>query len=149
MEHVKLSIVLCEYYHIFCNKENTRHMHIHLSLFNGLCNKLFFSWKEKQIFAWHIFYCFHSFIKWIEQWKIKYFISNRSVVKCRFYVPKFWVFCNLMHFLYSPIPLSRRTVFPGFYTSLENVDNGPGGGGRSLCKLPGLTYLLWSFCLPW
>jgi hypothetical protein len=42
MEHVKLFIVLCEYYHIFCDKENTRHLHIHLALFNVLCN-LFYS----------------------------------------------------------------------------------------------------------
>ena len=114
---------------------------MHLLLCNVLYNILFYSWKEKQIFPWHMFYfvfinCFHSFMKSIVQWKIKYSKWNGSVVKRRFYIPKFWVFCSFMHFLYSPIPMPLRTIFPGFYTFPDNAVDGAGGRG-SLYKLPG------------
>ena len=65
--------------------------------------------------------CFHSFVKCIVQWKIKYSKWNGSVVKRRFYIPKFWVFCGFVHFLYSPIPMPLRTIFPRFDTFLDNA----------------------------
>jgi hypothetical protein len=121
---------------------------MHLLLFTVLYNILFYLWKEKQIFALHMFYfaivnCFHSFMKCIVQWKIKYSKWNGSAVKRRFYIPKFGFSAVLCIFLYSPIPMPLRTIFPRFYTSLDNAVEGV--GGRSLYKLLGPACFLYVF----
>lgn len=84
-----------------------------------------YSWKEKQIFAWHMFYfvilnCFRNFIKFTVQWKTKYSKSNTSVVKRWFYAP------------YSPGPMPVRTIpdFTLFWTV-------PTRRGGDRYKLPG------------
>jgi hypothetical protein len=90
-----------------------------------------YSWKEKQIFAWHMFLfvilsSFHSFIKCILQWKIKYSKSNTSVVKRPFYTP--CVFFEFKHF--TPQPNARKNN-SGFYTFQDSADGGGGTGTNS------------------
>jgi hypothetical protein len=54
-----------------------------------------------------------------------------------------------MHFLYSPIPMPLRTIFPGFYTFLDNAINGAGrwGGACTNYRGPPILYMFLSSSL--